>query len=232
MCGRYTLTATPGELVGNFDIGALTFDYFARFNIAPGQACPVIARDSRGRRMGLLHWGLIPGWRDEPGPGFINARSESVSEKPSFREAFLRRRCLVPADGFYEWERRAAGDTEPGAVVSSGGKTPHWIYPRAGGVLSLAGVWETWSRPGATTRNTFAILTTEASEDVRLIHDRMPVVIDAGRRDAWLARDTAPDQLLRLMAPAPAETFTSRVVSTRVNRVAEDDSALIEPVTG
>ncbi|MEX2048390.1 MAG: SOS response-associated peptidase [Gemmatimonadota bacterium] len=217
MCGRYTLAAGSEELVEAFDVPPLSFAWAARYNIAPGQEVPVAAADRRGRRIGLLTWGLVPGWVDEPGTALVNARSESVMEKPSFREAFERRRCLVPADGFYEW--RCAGSE----------RIPHWFFPREDALLSFAGVWERWSRPGLAPRHTFAIVTAGASEDVAPVHDRMPVIIHAGDRTRWLDRSAGPRNLAALLRPAPPGSLECRVVSARVNRVAEDDPALIEP---
>ncbi len=216
MCGRYTLGTDEEALIEAFDGPSLTFDFVPRFNIAPGQSAPVVAEDARGRRIGLLTWGLVPSWVDEPGSGFINARSESVADKPSFRDAFRRRRCLIPADGFYEWQPPAAG------------KVPHWFHPPDATVLSFAGIWESWTRPGSDARHTFAILTTSASEDVAPVHDRMPVVVESQDRDAWLSRTTEERALLELLRPAPAGTFASHAVSTRVNRVVVDDAGLIE----
>jgi putative SOS response-associated peptidase YedK len=218
MCGRYTLAANADELVEAFDVPPPTFELRPRYNVAPTQVVPVVAEDRHGRRMGRLTWGLVPAWADEPGPGIINARAESVAEKPSFREAFERRRCLVPADGFYEWKKEG------------GAKVPYWIHSADGGILSFAGIWERWSRPGAEPRHTFAILTTDASEDVAWIHDRMPVVVAPADRRRWLARSSDPRALLGLLQPAPAGTLVSHAVSTRVNRPSEDDAALIEPV--
>lgn len=223
MCGRYTLTAPADEIVETFDVGPLTFEYFARYNIGPGQHAPIVAQDRRGRRAGLLTWGLIPAWRDEPGGGLFNARAESVAEKPSFREAFRRRRCLVPADGFYEWSRDQATE-------SDGKKQPFWIHPLEGGVIAFAGLWERWSRPGSEDRNTFTILTTDASEDIRPLHHRMPVVIGADDFDAWLDGDTSPASLERLLRPAPPATFASHPVSRRVNRVGEEGEDLVAPL--
>jgi len=219
VCGRYTLATPADDLVEAFDLPGLTFDYFARYNIAPGQAAPVVAEDGRGCRMGLLQWGLLPAWKDEPGAGFINARAETVETKASFGEAFSRRRCLVPADGFYEWRKEG---------TAAGGKTPFWIHPSDGVVLSFAGIWETWSRPGLDPRHAFAILTTEASVDVRRVHDRMPVVIGAGDRARWLDRTTEPSSLRSLLGPAPVGTLECRQVDRRVNKVKEDDPGLIE----
>jgi putative SOS response-associated peptidase YedK len=220
MCGRYTLSANGDELVEAFDIPTPSFDLVALYNIAPGQLAPVVAADRRGRRMGLLTWGLVPGWVDEPGEGIINARVESVGERPTFREALERRRCLVPADGFYEWKR------------VTGGKIPYWIHPSAGGVLSFAGIWERWSRPGTEPRHTFAILTTEANADVASLHDRMPVIVPRENRSAWLDRSRDGVAALALLGRAPDGALTSHSVSPRVNRTAEDDAGLIERVGG
>jgi putative SOS response-associated peptidase YedK len=152
MCGRYSLAASDEELVEAFDIPGLTFDYFARYNIGPGQAAPIVAEDKRGRRMGLIDWGFAPAWMDDPGTGFVNARAESVATKASFRKAFARRRCLVPADGLYEWSRD---------------KTPFWIYPTRAGVLSFAGVWEAWRRPGERSEAVVGASATGSRRDVR-----------------------------------------------------------------
>ena len=218
MCGRYTLAPEEEALIEAFDVSSLTFDFFPRYNIAPGQQAPVVAEDRLGRRIGLLTWGLVPSWMDEPKSGFINARSDSVALKRSFREAFQRRRCLIPADGFYEWQR------------TPGGKVPHWLHPPDGGLVSFAGIWESWSRPGAEPRHTFAILTTEANEDTAPVHDRMPVVVEASDRDSWLSRGADERALRSLLRPAPAGTFRTHPVSIRVNRVSEDDASLIESV--
>jgi len=218
MCGRYTLAAGAAELVETFDVPLPDFELHPRYNIAPGQAAPVVASDRQGRRMGLLTWGLVPGWQDEPRKPLINARSESVLKRASFREAFERRRCLVPADGFYEWKRDGKR------------KTPFWIHPEEGGVLSFAGVWERWSRPDHEPRHTFAILTKPASEAVAPIHDRMPVVIPPEDRNAWLDRATDGKAALVLLRAASDPRFECRPVSTRVNRPDEDDAGLIEPV--
>jgi len=215
VCGRYTLATDADALVEAFDLPGLTFEYFARYNIAPSQNAPVVAQDVRGRRIGLLTWGLVPSWMDEPGPGFINARSESVQEKPSFREAFERRRCLVAADGFYEWKREGRD------------KVPHWLHSSGGGVISFAGIWEPWQRPGIEPRHTFAILTAAANEEVRGIHDRMPVVVAERDRGLWLSRSSDLGEVSRLLRPAPAGTFIGHPVSTRVNRPGEDDPGLI-----
>lgn len=209
MCGRYTLAVPEATLVEVFGVPPLAFDYRPRWNVAPGQECPVVAQDRNGRRMGLLRWGLhaqaVPKARD----GFVNARAETVDRKPAFRNAFLRRRCLVPADGFYEW------------LKTPKGSLPHWFRPRRGGVLSLAGLWE---------GRTFTILTVAANADVAPVHHRMPAIVPAEDRDAWLARETSPAQLAALLRPAPPGVLEVRAVSSRINRVGEDDAGLLDPV--
>lgn len=220
MCGRYTLSAPEDAVVEAFDVPELTFEYQPRFNIAPGQRAPVVAQDRKGRRMGLLEWGFLPAWKDEPTGSFINARAESVASKSSFREAFRRRRCLVPADGFYEWR-----DEE-------GRKVPYWIHPPGSDLIAFAGIWETWQRPGVEPRHTFAILTTDANREVSAIHHRMPVVVPAQDRDAWLDQATEPERLESVLGPAPDGVFEVRRVSTRVNRADDDDEALLDPVEG
>jgi len=218
VCGRYALTAEATELVEAFDVPFPDFEVRPRYNIAPSQHAPVVAEDRSGRRMGLLTWGLVPGWRDDPGKPLINARSESVLERPSFRDAFERRRCLVPADGFYEWQAEGKA------------KRPFWIHPEGGGLISFAGIWERWSRPGMEPRHTFAILTMPASTEVAPIHERMPVVIGEADRGAWLERETDGETALALLRRRPAPHLAIRPVSTRVNRPAEDGAALIERV--
>ena len=218
MCGRYTLATDADARVEAFDLPGLAFEYFARYNIAPSQEAPVVARDGRGRRMGLLTWGLVPNWMDEPGPGFINARGESIQAKPSFREAFERRRCLVAANGFYEWKREGRN------------KVPHWLHPPGEGVISFAGIWDAWRRPDVAPRYTFAILTTDANEDVSGIHDRMPVVVAKRDRGLWLSRSSDLGEVSRLLGPPPPGTFVDRPVSARVNRPSEDDGGLIASV--
>lgn len=218
MCGRYSLATPADELIETFDVPGLTFEHEARYNIAPGQDAPVVAEDRRGRRIGLLRWGFVPAWSDEAGSGFANARGESVGQTPSFRDAFRDRRCLVPADGFYEWRREGSA------------RIPYWFHPAGGGVLAMAGIWEHWSRPGQEDRWSFAVLTVDANPDVRAVHDRMPLLLPRAAWDAWLDRSTGPDALGQLVVPSEAGTLASHRVSTRVNSSAEEGADLVEPV--
>ena len=224
MCGRYTLSVPLSNLVDSFDVQPPDFEYPPRFNIAPTQDAPVIAQDQAGRRMGLLRWGLIPSWAKDPAIGsrMINARSETVAEKPAFQRAFRRRRCLVPADGFFEWKREA------GEGATKGPKTPYWIHRAAREPFVMAGLWETWD-PGETAPlYTFTILTTEAVPSIREIHPRMPVILPASVHDRWLDPKAADEDLLPLLRPY-GEGIEAYPVSTRVNSPRNDLPECIEP---
>jgi putative SOS response-associated peptidase YedK len=225
VCGRYSLGRDADELVEVFDVpGGLEIPLeLPRWNIAPTQEAPSLLRGSGGLRLGPLRWGLVPFWADDPSIGnrLINARSESVDRRPAFREAFPRRRCLIPADGFYEWQRPASG---------RGPKTPFWIHPADGSLMTFAGLWERWRPASGPPLFTFTILTTGANAWMRTIHDRMPVIVAPGERDRWLDRDASPGDLQDLLVPPPEELLVSREVSTRVNRPENDDPACVEPV--
>jgi putative SOS response-associated peptidase YedK len=218
MCGRYTLASSADELVETFDVPELTFEHRPRYNIAPGQEAPIVAEDDRGRRMGHMRWGLIPAWADRIGRGLVNARGESVGETPSFRDAFGARRCVVPADGFYEWSAAAEG------------RVPHWFCSVDGSLLSMAGIWERWSRPGHAPYHGFAIVTVAANSDVAGVHGRMPLVLDRTGSGVWLDRSSALDAVDGLIVPAPPGTLVGRPVSRRVNRASEDDPELTAEV--
>jgi putative SOS response-associated peptidase YedK len=218
MCGRYTLASSSEELVETFDVPGLTFEHRPRYNIAPGQEAPIVAEDDRGRRMGLMRWGLVPSWAAEVGRGFVNARGESVGRTPSFRDAFATRRCVVPADGFYEWSGEARG------------RAPYWFSGVDGGILSMAGLWERWSGPGGTPHHGFAILTVAANDDVAGVHGRMPVLLDPDGVGRWLDRASTPQAAGALVVPSPTGTLRGWPVSRRVNRTSEDDAELIAEV--
>ncbi len=196
-------------------------EYRPRYNVAPTQEAPVLIRGEDGLRLGPLRWGLVPHWADDPAIGsrMINARSETAASKPAFREAFRRRRCLVPTDGFYEWR--------PG---EGGRKTPYWIHLPEGGVFTFAGLWERWRPSGGPPLHTFTILTTEASADLRPYHPRMPVVVPAGRRGAWLDPSAGTAELDPLLGSPPEGTFRAREVSTLVNSPAHESPECVRPV--
>ena len=221
MCGRFGQTASAAELAAAFEASWQCAEpELPRYNVAPTQHVPVLLSAGGRRVLDVFRWGLIPSWAKDPSIGnrMINARAETVVEKPAYRAAFKRRRCLVPATGFYEWKKTPAG------------KVPHWIHPADGLPLTFAGVWEAW-RPAKDAEPvlSFTILTTTPSADVAGVHDRMPVVVAPADRDAWLGPDTPAEALLPLLRPAPDGLLRMHAVSTAVNRPAFDGPELIAP---
>ena len=225
MCGRYTLSVPLSNLVDTFDIEPPDFEYPPRFNIAPTQDAPVIAQDRAGRRIGVLRWGLIPPWAKDVALGsrLINARAETVSQKPAFRRAFRSRRCLVPADGFFEWKRVE----EDG--VGKGIKVPYWIHRADRTPFLMAGLWERWEPGEGSPVFSFTILTTEAAPAIREIHARMPVILPGEAHEAWLNADTPPEGLLPLLRPS-SEDLQAHPVSTLVNSPRNDLPECIDPI--
>jgi putative SOS response-associated peptidase YedK len=176
--------------------------------------------------MGLLRWGLVPSWAKEPelGSRLINARSETVAEKPAFKGAFRRRRCLVPADGYFEWRKDEAEKAGRPA------KTPYWIHREGRRPLALAGLWEKWEPRDGSPLYTFAILTTEAAAAFREIHPRMPVILPQGEWARWLKPGAVPEELLPMLRPYQGEDLRAYPVSTLVNSPRNDLPACVEPV--
>lgn len=216
--------SSPDELARLFDVDVVATDPLpARYNVAPSlEIYAIIERDGQ-RRLGTLRWGLVPHWSSTPKAGPINARAETLDEKPSFRDAFARRRCVIPADGFYEWR------TDP----ATGVKTPYFIRRRDGAPMTFAGLWESW-RPadGASedVRYTCAIVTTGADGFLTDLHPRMPVVLDADGRAMWLDEDTVDTGRLRhLLAPHGAGDLEAHPVDATVNDVRNDGPELITP---
>lgn len=225
MCGRYTLTVPLSNLVDAFDVDPPSFDFPPRFNIAPTQDAPIIAQDPEGRRMGLLRWGLVPSWAKDLSMGsrMINARSETAHEKPAFRTAFRKRRCLIPADGFFEWKKDPVEEGTKG-----GTKTPFWIHRTDGEVFLMAGLWERWSPTAEDPLFTFTILTTEAAPSLRDVHHRMPVILPLPEASRWIDPDGDPEALRSLLRPN-SEGLQKFPVSTLVNSPRNDSPACIEP---
>ncbi|MBD2846144.1 SOS response-associated peptidase [Paenibacillus sp. IB182496] len=221
MCGRFTLVISLEELIRYYDIDSSALDALApRYNIAPTQQVPALIDDGRGRRLGTLRWGLVPVWANDEriGSRMINARSETAAAKSAFREALARRRCLIPADGFYEWQKTDAG------------KQPMRIVRKGGGLLGLAGLYEVWRAPDGRKVPTCTILTTAANNLMAPIHDRMPVVIPEPQTARWLDRTLRdPAELTALMQPLPSEELEAYPVDRAVGNVANDEPRLIEP---
>jgi putative SOS response-associated peptidase YedK len=223
MCGRYLLTASARDIAKQFSLDVAP-ELTPRYNIAPTQTvlCIRASRDGDVREAAPVHWGLIPYWAKDRdiGSRMINARSESVREKPAFRTAFERRRCLVPADGFYEWRKAGAR------------KIPHCFRLRDAAVFGMAGLWERWNGPDGEIESC-TIITTEANDVVRPIHDRMPVILAAGDYPAWLdpAR-RGDDGLAALLRPCDPALLTVLAVSPRVNSPTNDGPDLLTPASG
>jgi putative SOS response-associated peptidase YedK len=219
MCGRYSLTAPP-ELIAELFGLAKPPDLTPRYNIAPTQEAPVIRREGDRRVLAPLRWGLVPPWAEDPTGGgrMINARSETVTTRPAYREAFRRRRCLVPADGFFEW-RRGGGRAQP-----------FFLRRRDGRPMALAGIWERWQGPGEALES-FAILTTDANELVAPLHDRMPAIVPPEAFAGWLDPATdAAGELAPLLRPRPPGELEAYPVDPWVNDPAHDDARCLEPV--
>ncbi len=217
MCGRYTLTS-PDELVEEFGLGEMPFVFTARYNIAPSNEVPVIVSGAQGTEARLLRWGLLPRWvRDSAGAKRpINARVETVHEKPSFREAFERRRCLVCADGILEWRRQG------------GRPMPHLMRRRDRRLVGFAGIWESHMGSDGEVTQSFAILTTNANALMSPIHDRMPIVIAPNERERWLApAPRSRADLEDLLVAPPSKDYEVFQVSEKVNSVANDSEACI-----
>lgn len=227
MCGRYSLTLPQDELEEILGYPAVaSLDHGPRYNVAPSQTAPVVAVGREGApRLVPMTWGLVPFWAEDPSIGnrLVNARAESAPARPAFREAFRRRRCLVPADGFYEW--LAQGRGRP--------KRPFRLRRPDGAPLTLAGVWERWrSGPGAEALLTYTILTTEPNASVRPLHDRMPVVVLPADRARWLDPASDPAGLSDVLHPAPDDLLEVVEVSRRVSDAANDDPECVRPVEG
>ena len=220
MCGRYSLTTPVDHLIEVFDVPPVTFDYRPRYNIAPSQAVPVVSSDKRGARLGLLRWGLVPAWADDPviGSLMINARAETLLDKPSFRKAAVSRRCLVPADGFYEWAKEGNR------------KVPYWIHSPDREPMGLAGIWERWHPNGPEPVYCMAIITVDANEGIQHLHHRMPAIVPAVHRKAWLDAETPVADALSLLEPYEG-VLEAYPVSTLVNSPANDEPGCIERVS-
>src|ERR1043166_9157695 len=219
MCGRYVITSPPAAIRGLFGYPEQP-NFPPRYNVAPTQPIPIVRLDEGRRQFAMMRWGLMPAWVKDPKTFslLINARAESVLDKPAFRNAMRRRRCLIPADGFYEW--REAG----------GRKQAYFVRRRDGSPFAFAGLCETWTGPNGEELDTAAIVTTTANRALSAIHDRMPVILSDQAFDLWLdcAKVDAPTATA-LLVPAHDDALEAYQVSPAVNRVANDTAALIAP---
>ena len=207
MCGRYALHANPEVVSLLFGLSEVPA-YQPRYNIAPASQVLIIRKNEAA----MVRWGLVPRWSKDPSTGakLNNARAETVAEKSSFRDAYRRRRCLIPASGFYEWK------------TETGRKQPYYVFPSAGELFAFAGLWEPWDGPGGALQ-TCAIITTQANEKMAFVHDRMPVIVPAAEYANWLAGGETP------LRPCPPESIAIRRVGRAVNNARNDTPGLIEP---
>ena len=223
MCGRYRLSRRKQIIEEHFDLGPWDDDWNPRFNIAPTQPVPVIRQNPKEpvRQISTMRWGLIPSWaKDTSGAArMINARSETAHTLPAFRDAMKLRRCLVPADGFYEWQRRGSA------------KQPFCFEVGDGGLFAFAGLWERWRDPSGQWVKSCSILTTMPNAVTSAVHDRMPVILDPDSYDLWLDPGMTNVQVVsELLKPYNAQSMRCYPVSTRINHVANDDEECSAPV--
>lgn len=215
MCGRFALTSDPRQLARTFGAECPS-GLLPRYNVAPSQNIPILRREGAHRRFVLARWGLVPSWAKDSrfgGYSTINARAETVASKPTFRAAFRQRRCLIPADGFYEWQVR------PDAAT----KQPWFISLKEGGSLAFAGLWEHWISPEGEALESCCIIVTGANALMRSIHDRMPVILDPACWDTWIDPETHDANVLQaLLQPYPADALTAWPVSMQVNNPRHD----------
>jgi putative SOS response-associated peptidase YedK len=219
MCGRYTITVTMDELMMHYMIEVPTNRYHTpRYNVAPGQLVMAVISDGEKNRLGELKWGLIPSWAKDPKMAYsmINAKAETVAEKPAFCNAFKQRRCLIPADGFYEW-----------AVIGKE-KQPMRIQLKSEEIFSMAGLWESWVSPEGEKISSCTIITTTPNSLMENIHDRMPVILRPEDEKYWLDKDQKPENLKELLRPFAAERMKAYSVSKAVGKVQNQGPELIE----
>jgi putative SOS response-associated peptidase YedK len=218
MCGRFSIFADPSRLAERFEVSLPAEGLRPRYNAAPTQALPVILNEG-DRVIQLLRWGLVPFWAKDPSIGsqMINARAETLAEKPSFRNALKKRRCLVLADGFYEWRKTPAS------------KVPMRITLVSGEPFAFAGLWETWDTPDGDKLRTFTIVTTSPNELVEPIHNRMPVILRPEHETLWMDNYAEPAAWLDVLRPYPAELLRAYPIPKRVNSVGNDDPSVVKP---
>jgi len=221
MCGRFTLTVDPADLKEAFGDFIFPAQFAPRYNIAPSQPVLAIPNDGKNKADFFL-WGLIPSWAKDPtiANKLINARGETVAEKPSFRGSFKYKRCLIPADGFYEWKAEAGRKT----------KTPYFIHMKDRKPFALAGLWDEWHSPDGNAIRTCTIITTTPNALMADLHNRMPVILDKSQFADWLnPMPQTAENLIHLIQPFPADKMSAHPVSTLVNAPSNDRSELIAP---
>jgi putative SOS response-associated peptidase YedK len=225
MCGRFSVSLPPDEVGRYFKVTGPLPNFPPRYNMAPTQLAPVVRfnPETKARSLDLLRWGLIPSWAKDPkiGNQCINARVETMATKPAFKQAFAKgRRCIVPANGFFEWKK------------TGGAKQPMFITLKSGEPMAMAGLWENWKDPEGNWLRTFTIVTGEPNELVAPIHNRMPVILRPENFALWLGEEPAdPPALQAACEPFPADLMRAYQISTRVNSPRNDDAAILEELS-
>lgn len=222
MCGRFTITLEPAFFQQEFILGKMPSEWTPRYNAAPTQNIPVV-KDEQSRDVEMMRWGLIPFWAKDPSIGsrLINARAETLGEKPSFRGAFEKRRCLILTDGFYEWQKSS---------VKGSPKAPYRFILKEEKPFMFAGLWESWRPRENEVVHSCTIITCAANQLVSAVHNRMPVMLDKDTCWRWL-EDLPQEALNDLLKPYPSEKMTAYPVSVRLNNPKEEDAALVEPLS-
>jgi putative SOS response-associated peptidase YedK len=236
MCGRFVSSSSPERIAAYFGAESAVESLGENFNVAPTNDVYGVVADADGRReVQAFHWGLIPSWAKERkiGSKMINARSETIAEKPAFKGVFKKHRCIIPMDGFYEW----APGVEGGPLTKAGklAKRPYFVHRSDGELLAVAGIWSAWRDrehdPNGPWLHSASVITTSANEVMSSIHDRMPVLLPKAMWDMWLdPTNQSIDVLASLLVPAPEDVLTMHQVSTDVNNVRNKGEHLIDPV--
>lgn len=221
MCGRFALYHSAAQLSERFSIERIVVDLPPRYNVAPTQPVAVVVQPSQ-RHLEAFKWGLVPFWAKDPkiGNRMINARAETLAEKPAYRAALKRRRCLIPASGFFEWKK---AEKE---------KIPHYIHLADDRPFAMAGLWEEWTSPADELLHTCTIITTQANDFMTPIHHRMPVILSSAAQETWLDPSLEdPSELVSLLQPYPDDDLTAHPVSKQVNKPVYDAPDCIEPAS-
>jgi putative SOS response-associated peptidase YedK len=226
MCGRYTLHTKTDEIAKRFDLKTVPKDIPENFNVAPGQIMPVITEDEGGRKLELMKWGLVPFWAKDPRIGYklINARDDTIFVRPMWRTAVLKRRALIPADGFYEWKKFEDEDSKER-------KQPFYIRPKHEDLFAFAGVWETWQDAEGQKLKTYSIITTDPNKEMSSVHNRMPVILHQDDEASWLEPSKATrEEVEPFLHPYEDNGLEMYEVSSDVNVTRNNDRKLIYPL--
>lgn len=222
MCGRYTLHQDSENLATRYKLSSKPESIRDNFNVAPAHFMPIIVEEDGKPKLEMMKWGLVPVWAKDPNIGYkmINARSESIFEKPAWRSVILKKRCLIPADGFYEWKKFMTDEKER--------KQPFYIHPKQEEIFSFAGVWEAWKDSENNIWKTYSIITTEPNKEMSSIHDRMPVILHPEDESSWLESSRVTrDSIEPLLRPLEDGALEMYKVSTDVNTVKNNDEHLL-----